>query len=204
MASISFSPQIDQLIESLRCLPGIGPKSAQRIAFYLLERNRDGGLRLAKSLQETMTSIKHCRDCRNFSENELCGLCANQQRDGSLLCVVETPADVLAIEQTSGYRGYYFVLQGRLSPLDGIGPAELGMDRLLQRVQSDDLRELILATNATVEGEVTAHHIAKLVQPLKNITVTRIAHGVPMGGELEFVDGTTIARALSQRVLIEA
>jgi recombination protein RecR len=199
LKSAIFSPQIDLLIECLRCLPGVGPKSAQRMAFYLLERNREGGLRLAQTLQDSMINIKHCSRCRNFSETEVCPLCANQSRDQALLCVVENPADVLAIEQTANYRGYYFVLQGHLSPLDGIGPAELGLDQLLTRVKDQDSKEVILATSSTVEGEVTAHHIAKLLQPL-GVTTTRIAHGVPVGGELEFIDGSTIARALAARV----
>lgn len=196
--SITFSPQIDQLIDSLRYLPGIGPKSAQRIAFHLLERNREGGLRLASALQNAMSNVTHCKACRTFCENELCQFCASTHRDASFLCVVETPTDVLAIEQTANYRGYYFVLQGHLSPLDGIGPAELGIDMLVSRVKGQSVKEVILATNPTVEGEVTAHHIAKLLTPL-NIKVTRIAHGVPMGGELEFVDGSTLTRALSGR-----
>lgn len=196
--AITFSPHIDQLVESLRCLPGIGPKSAQRIAFHLLERNRQGGLRLAESLQQAMITIKHCDSCRTFSETELCQLCSNTSRDHSLLCIVETPSDVLAIEQTAGYKGYYFVLQGHLSPLDGIGPNELGIDQLVKRVSASEIKEIILATNSTVEGEVTAHHIAKLFQHLP-IKITRIAHGVPMGGELEFVDGTTLMRAITKR-----
>jgi recombination protein RecR len=197
-----FSPLIDQLIECLRCLPGVGPKSAQRMAFYLLERNRDGGLQLAKALQNSMQQIKHCHSCRNFSETNICQLCANQLRDPALLCVVENPADVLAIEQTANYRGYYFILQGHLSPLDGIGPAELGLDQLIERAKRQETKEVILATSTTVEGEVTAHHIAKLLQPL-GVTTSRIAHGVPIGGELEYIDGSTIARALLARVPID-
>lgn len=200
---VTFSPKIDYLIECLCILPGIGPRSAQRIAFHLLERNRDGGIKLSDALKDTMTSIKHCKSCRNFSENDVCHLCNNPSRDNTLLCIVETPADVIAIEQTSGFRGYYFVLQGHLSPLDGIGPKELGIDELMTRIQSLPIREVILATNSTIEGEVTAHHIAKLLKPL-NISATRIAHGVPMGGELEFVDSTTLMRALSGRKEVEA
>jgi recombination protein RecR len=197
--SLIFSPLIDRLIEGLRCLPGIGPKSAQRIAFHLLERNRDGGLRLSEVLQDAMHNIRHCQRCRNFSEAEYCTLCANLHRDQHLLCVVETPLDVIAIEQTAHYRGYYFVLQGHLSPLDGIGPQELGLPQLIDHIKNQPLmREIILATNSTVEGEVTAHHIAQLVKPL-NITVSRIAHGVPMGGELEYSDVNTLSLALSRR-----
>jgi recombination protein RecR len=198
-----FSPIINRLIENLRCLPGIGPKSAQRIAFYLLERNRDGGLRLAEALQDSMQNIKHCQQCRNFSETDLCTLCTNLHRDQHLLCIVETPLDVLAIEQTANFRGYYFILQGHLSPLDGIGPKELGLNELIERVKNHPIKEVILATNPTVEGEVTAHHIAKLLQPF-NITISRIAHGVPMGGEIEYIDGNTLARAISGRGLYEA
>lgn len=200
---ITFSPKIDYLIECLCVMPGIGPRSAQRIAFHLLERNRDGGLKLSAALLDTMKNIRHCKNCRNFSEGEICHLCLNPARDNSLLCIVETPADVIAIEQTSGFRGYYFVLQGHLSPLDGIGPKELGIDELMDRIKSQPIKEVILATNSTIEGEVTAHHIAKLLKPL-NIPATRIAHGVPMGGELEFVDGTTLMRALSARKPVEA
>lgn len=169
------------------------------MAFYLLERNREGGLRLAETLQKSMLTIKHCHRCRNFSEETLCRLCANENRDHSLLCIVENPADVIAIEQTANFRGYYFVLQGHLSPLDGIGPTELGLDELVTRANNTKTKEVILATSSTVEGEVTAHHIAKLLQPFGIIT-TRIAHGVPVGGDLEYIDGTTIARALLARV----
>ena len=198
LKSVTFSPKIDRLIERLCCLSGIGPKSAQRIAFQLLERNRDGALKLAESLTETMHDITHCKTCRNFSEGETCHLCLNTHRDNTVLCIVETPGDVIAIEQTAGFKGYYFVLQGHLSPLDGIGPKELGLEQLVSRVKNNPIKEVILATNSTVEGEVTAYHIAKLLQPF-NVNTTRIAHGVPMGGELEFVDGTTLMRALSAR-----
>jgi len=185
-------------------MPGVGPKSAQRIAFHLLERNRDGGLRIAEALQEAMRDIKHCESCRNFSETDCCALCSNLHRDQHLLCVVETPLDVVAIEQTANYRGYYFVLQGHLSPLDGIGPKELGLPQLIDRIKNmPDLKEVILATNPTVEGEVTAYHIAKLIQPL-GIIPSRIAHGVPMGGELEYIDGNTLAHAMTKRLPIAA
>ncbi len=200
---VTFSPLIDHLIDCLRVLPGVGPKSAQRIAFHLLERNRDGGFKLAQALRETLQQIKHCSQCRNFSENDVCHLCSNPARDNTLLCIVETPADVVAIEQTAGFRGYYFVLQGHLSPLDGIGPKELGIETLMERIKNNPIKEVILATNSTIEGEVTAHHIAKLLKPF-NISATRIAHGVPMGGELEFVDSTTLMRALTGRKTVDA
>lgn len=190
---------LNNLIEDLCTLPGIGPKSAQRIAFHLLERNRAGGLRLSKSLQEAMTAIKHCKQCRNFSEHELCTLCSNPARDSRLLCIVETPLDVTVIEQTAHYRGYYFVLQGHLSPLDGIGPKELGLHELVEQIKLNPPQEVILATNPTVEGEVTAHHIAKLLQPFR-INITRIAHGVPMGSDLEYIDGNTLSHALAKRM----
>lgn len=195
-----FSPLIQQLIQALRCLPGVGPKSAQRMAFHLLERDRENGLSLATVLQQTLTQVGHCKRCCTFSETELCTLCSNSNRDISLLCVVETPADVMAIEQISSYRGYYFVLMGHLSPLDGIGPNEIGIDALMQRLDHE-VKEIILATNSTVEGEATAHYIANLVKN-RNIKCTRIAHGIPMGGELEYLDGNTLARALAARIII--
>jgi recombination protein RecR len=189
---------ISNLIEDLQALPGIGPKSAQRIAFHLLERNRSGGLKLSKSLQDAMLSVKHCMHCRNFAESDICTLCSNPGRDARLLCIVETPLDVIVIEQTAHYRGYYFVLQGHLSPLDGIGPKELGLHALVDRIKAKPPQEVILATNPTVEGEVTAHHIAKLLQPF-GLTTTRIAHGVPMGSDLEYIDGNTLSHALAKR-----
>lgn len=198
---MSFSPLIDQLITALRCLPGIGPKSAQRMAFHLLEREKTGGLALAKILELAINTVGHCDSCRTLSETALCKLCTNPTRDQSLLCIVETPADVIAIEQTGSYRGQYFVLMGRLSPLDGIGPEELGIDQLIKRVSENPPQEIILATNPTVEGEATAHYLAELVKQ-RGIQATRIAHGVPLGGELEFVDGNTLARALSGREII--
>lgn len=197
-----LSPLIQQLIQALRCLPGVGPRSAQRMAFHLLERDRDNGISLAKILQETLTKVGHCENCRTFSETQICHLCANPARDPALLCIVETPADVVAIEQLGSFRGLYFVLMGHLSPLDGIGPNEIGINALLQRLQQNEIREMILATNSTVEGEATAHYIASLVKS-RNIKCTRIAHGVPMGGELEYLDGGTLSRALAARTLIE-
>jgi recombination protein RecR len=193
-----FSPLIDQLIEALRCLPGIGPKSAQRMAFHLLERARDNGVHLAKSLALAMERIGHCNTCRTLTEDPVCRICQNPSRDHSQLCIVETPADVLAIEQTHAFRGLYFVLMGHLSPLDGIGPSELGIEHLVNRLRENKVREIILATNPTVEGEATAHYIAALAKQV-SIRTTRIALGVPLGGELEFTDGSTLARAFSTR-----
>ncbi|MCP3868546.1 MAG: recombination protein RecR [Gammaproteobacteria bacterium] len=192
------APLLDQLMEALRCLPGVGPKSAQRMAFHLLERDRVGGRRLAAVLDRAMEHIGHCKRCRTFTERELCALCANPKRDSSLLCVVETPAEVVAIEQSAIYSGRYFVLGGRLSPLDGIGPQEIGLDRLEPLLADGEVKELILATNPTVEGEATAHYIGELARP-KGVQVTRIAHGVPLGGELEYVDGGTLSHAFSGR-----
>lgn len=185
-------------MDSLRCLPGVGPKSAQRMAFFLLERDREGGRRLASVLEQAMQRIGHCGRCRTLSEAETCSLCANPRRDASLLCVVETPAEVWAIEQAIDYGGLYFVLNGRLSPLDGIGPREIGLDRLEHRLAEGQVRELILATNPTVEGEATAHYIAELARA-QGVKATRIAHGVPLGGELEYVDGGTLSHAFAGR-----
>ena len=179
-------------------MPGVGAKSAQRMAFNLLQHNRQGAKKLAALLEEAMQNVGHCGACRTFSEEPYCGLCTDERRDKSVLCIVETPADVLAIEKTAGYRGYYFVLHGRLSPIDGIGPGELGIPLLLERVDSLDIRELILATNPTVEGEITAHYISEAMTG-REVLVTRIAHGVPIGGELEYIDGGTIAHAFNGR-----
>jgi recombination protein RecR len=195
---VEFSPLINRLIEDLRCLPGVGPKSAQRMAFHLLEHDRAGAERLARSLSEAVERIGHCKRCRTLSEAEICLLCANAGRDPSLLCVVETPADVRAIEQATHFRGLYFVLMGHLSPIDGIGPAEIGLDLLEQRLDEGTIKEVILATNPTVEGEATAHYISTLVHE-RHITTTRIAHGVPLGGELEYVDGGTLSHAFAGR-----
>ncbi len=199
--TVSFSPLLNQLINALQCLPGVGPKSAQRIAFHLLERNREGGKQLASVLTQSLTHIDRCIACRTFSEHTYCQLCQQKNRDTHQLCIVENPVDMLAIEQTTVFRGYYFVLMGYLSPVDGIGPEELGLDQLLQRIQNDDIREIILATNPTVEGEATAYYIANLVKPYQ-VKTTRIAHGVPLGGELEFIDSGTIAKALCNRELL--
>ena len=185
---------LEQLIDALRVLPGVGQKSAQRMAYHLLERQRDGGRRLADALAEAMEHIGHCERCRDFSETSVCPTCASNARDMHLLCAVETPADRLAIEQATGFRGLYFVLQGRLSPLDGIGPRELGLDRLAQRLEEGEVQELIVATNPTVEGEATAHYLAQLARA-RGVHPSRLAHGVPLGGELEYVDRGTLSHA---------
>lgn len=180
-------------------MPGVGPRSAQRIAFHLLERDRPGALHLADVLRRTMEGVGRCRDCRTFSESEVCELCASTRRERSLLCVVETPADIAAVEQSTGYSGLYFVLMGRLSPLDGIGPEELGLDRLEERLRGGEVEEVILATNPTVEGEATAQYISERAK-VHGLRVTRIAHGVPLGGELEYVDGGTLSHAFTGRL----
>lgn len=189
---------LTNLMDALRCLPGVGPKSAQRMAFYLLERDRDGGRNLSNVLAEAMEKIGNCKRCRTLSEAEVCTICANNSRDDSLVCVVETPAELMVIEQSIDYRGRYFVLGGHLSPLDGIGPKEIGLDQLQQRLDEGGVTELILATNTTVEGEATAHYISDMAHS-RNVRTTRIAHGVPMGGELEYVDGSTISHAFAGR-----
>lgn len=193
-----FSPLIDELMMALRCLPGVGPKSAQRMALHLLERDREGGSRLADALQQAVVGVGHCQSCRTFTEQGICGTCASTRRDSSLLCVVETPADVLAIESAGTYPGKYFVLMGHLSPIDGIGPEDIGVDLLASRLQNEAIAELILATNPTVEGEATAHYIAELARQ-HGVNVSRIAHGVPLGGELEYIDGGTLAHAFASR-----
>ena len=198
---MSSAPLLEQLIEALRCLPGVGQKSAQRMAYHLLERDRDGGERLAGALSEAMARVGHCESCRDFSETALCPICAGGSRDRALLCAIESPADRLAIEQATGYRGLYFVLQGRLSPLDGIGPRELGLDQLADRLAQGEVRELIIATNPTVEGEATAHYLAQLARQA-GVRPSRLAHGVPLGGELEYVDRGTLAHAFGSRTEI--
>ncbi|UCC55675.1 MAG: recombination protein RecR [Gammaproteobacteria bacterium] len=195
---MSTSRLIGQLIESLRCLPGVGPKSAQRMAYHLLEHDRDGGRALAEALGKAMQEVGNCESCRTLSEERLCELCASERRDRSLLCVVETPADVQALEQSIAYQGLYFVLMGHLSPLDGIGPEALGLDMLERRLQNGEVGELILATNPTVEGEATAHFISEMAHG-HGIRATRIAHGVPMGGELEYIDSNTLSHAFAGR-----
>jgi recombination protein RecR len=192
------SPLIRQLMDALRCLPGVGNKTAQRMAYHLLERDRDGGRLLARVLERAMQEVGRCLDCRTLCESERCSLCADVRRDPALLCVVESPADVDAIEQATDFRGRYFVLMGHLSPLDGIGPAQLGLDDLAQRFAQGELREVILATNPTVEGEATAQYISDLARE-QGVCTTRIAHGVPMGGELEYIDSGTLSHAFSGR-----
>jgi recombination protein RecR len=198
---MKYSPGLARLIEALRVLPGVGPKSAQRMAFHLLERNRDGGRALARALEDAAANVGHCRRCRMLTDGEVCEICAAPRRDASVLCIVESPADVVAVEQSGGYGGRYFVLMGHLSPLDGIGPDQLGFDRLEALLDEGEILEVILATNPTVEGEATAHYIGELVSR-RAIRATRIAHGVPVGGELEYVDGGTLAHALAGRQLI--
>ncbi len=198
---MKYTPTLARLIESLRCLPGVGPKSAQRMAFHLLERDRDGGRVLSQSLAEAIATVGHCKRCRMLTESELCGICASPQRNLAQLCVVESPADVVAIEQSGGFRGRYFVLMGHLSPLDGIGPSELGLDEFERLLGEGEVDEVILATNPTVEGEATAHYLGELALR-KGLKASRIAHGVPVGGELEYVDGGTLAHALAGRTAV--
>jgi len=186
------------LITALKCLPGVGPKNAQRIALNLLDRDRSGAEQLADSIKTAVSEVGRCASCRTLTELALCRLCANDRRDSTILCVVETPADVIAIESAGNFTGKYFVLLGHLSPIDGIGPTEIGIDHLLERLNAGDVEELILATNTTVEGEATAHYIAEEAKR-SGVKVSRIAHGVPMGGELEYLDGNTLAHAFLSR-----
>ena len=195
---MSSSPLLIDLIDALRCLPGVGAKTAQRMAFHVLERDRAGARRLAERLTAAVERIGNCSRCRTFSEDPVCTLCASSTRERSLLCVVETPVDQLAIEQATGYRGQYFVLLGRLSPLDGLGPKEIGLDQLAQRLAEGEVQELIVATNPTVEGEATAHMLAQLARAA-DVRASRLAHGVPLGGELEFIDRGTLAHAFGGR-----
>ena len=196
---MKFSPLVQELIDSLKCLPGVGAKSAQRMAFHLLERNRRGGSKLAKTLATAMTDIGHCQSCRNFTEQDFCEICQSPKRKiATSLCIVESPGDVIAIENTGEFTGKYFVLMGHLSPIDGIGPDDLGLDVLEKQLATGQFVEMILATNPTVEGEATAHFIAELAQQYQ-VNISRIAHGVPVGGELEYVDGNTLSHAFSGR-----
>lgn len=195
---MSGSRLIGRLIESLRCLPGVGPRSAQRMAYHLLEHNRDGGRQLAEILTLAMDQVGNCDACRTLSETATCAICANPRRDRSKLCVVETPADVQALEQSTGFKGMYFVLLGHLSPLDGVGPEQLGLELLETRLASGEVSELIIATNPTVEGEATAHFVSELAR-VHGVAATRIAHGVPMGGELEYIDSGTLSHAFASR-----
>lgn len=195
---MSVSPLIRQLMDALRCLPGVGNKTAQRMAYHLLERDREGGRQLAQVLARAMQEVGRCSECRTLCESERCALCASETRDRSALCVVETPVDVEALEQATDFRGRYFVLMGHLSPLDGIGPEQLGLDQLNERFAGGELQEIILATNPTVEGEATAQYISELARR-HGIRTTRIAHGVPMGGELEYIDSSTLSHAFAGR-----
>lgn len=195
---VAALPLLEQLIDAFCVLPGVGRKTAQRMAYYLLERNRSGGQRLATVIGLAMQDIGHCSACRDFSQDSLCVICANPRREQQLLCVVETPADRLAIEHATGYQGLYYVLQGRLSPLDGIGPQELGLDRLIERLMTGQVREMIIATNATVEGEATAHYLAQLARQ-HQVRPSRLSQGLPVGGELEYADKGTLSHAFGTR-----
>ena len=195
---MSFSPLIMRLMEALQCLPGVGPKSAQRMVLHLLERDRQGAGQLAEALKAAAEGVGHCQRCRTLTEKDLCDICSHPERESGLLCVVETPADVLAIEQAGGFHGRYFVLMGHLSPIDGVGPEDIGIDQLLAQVEVGGVKEVILATNPTVEGEATAHYLASSLRRL-GVKVSRIAHGVPLGGELEYIDGGTLMHAFAGR-----
>ncbi|MGI9291575.1 MAG: recombination mediator RecR [Gammaproteobacteria bacterium] len=199
---MAYSPLLDQLLQALRCLPGVGARTAQRMAFHLLERDREGARALVEALNEGLDKIGECESCRMLAEDPLCWICSSSNRDASLLCVVESPADVIAVEESGIYRGRYFVLQGRLSPLDGIGPDELGLGLFEKQLENALVKELILATSSTVEGEATATYLAGLGRQ-QQISVSRIAHGVPIGGELEYVDRSTLSRAITGRHTLE-
>ncbi|HEY5623407.1 MAG TPA: recombination mediator RecR [Gammaproteobacteria bacterium] len=200
--SHAYSPLLQRLVDALQCLPGVGPKSAQRMVFHLLDKDRAGAERLARALDESSRGVRHCERCRLLTEEMHCAICTSARRDESQLCVVETHADVAAIEQSGAYRGLYFVLMGHLSPIDGIGPVELGLELLERRLRDEKIEEVVLATSVTVEGDATAHIIASLARRL-GIRASRIAYGIPMGGELEFVDSGTLSRAMSGRRDIE-
>lgn len=195
---MNSSPLIDQLIEAFRCLPGVGPKSAQRMTLHLLERNRLGGQKLSESLTVAIDKVGNCVDCRTLTEEDTCRICASRSRNHTICCVVESPADIFAIEQSGSYRGIYFVLMGHLSPIDGIGPEQLGISQLLDKVQNNDIEEVIIACNPNVEGDATAYYIAEQLKS-SSVQVSRIAHGVPVGGELEFVGGSTLTHAFAGR-----
>lgn len=199
---MSYSPLLVKLIDALRCMPGVGQKSAQRIAFHLLERDREGASGLSGALAEAVANIGHCRQCRMLTEHDICSICSAGGRDESQLCIVESPADVMAIEDATGFRGLYFVLMGHLSPLDGIGPEELGLSMLADRLDAGEVTEMIIATNPTVEGDATAHYLADMAAG-KGIQASRIAHGVPLGGELEYVDGGTLSHAFYGRRVVD-
>ena len=198
---MKHTPALARLIDALRVLPGVGPKSAQRMAFHLLQEGRDGGRHLAESMQQALHRVGRCQRCRMFTETELCVICSSTSRDASLLCVVESPSDVVAIEQSGGYRGRYFVLMGHLSPLDGVGPEQLGVRELETLLEQGEVKEIILATNPTVEGEATAHFLSEIVRA-RGLRATRIAHGVPIGGELEYIDSGTLVHALAGRQIV--
>jgi recombination protein RecR len=189
---------VDELIDALRCLPGVGPKSAQRMAFHLLQYDQAGAQRLAAALGRALSSVRRCARCNTFTEDELCAICASPKRDPAVLCIVETPADLATMEQTMAYRGLYFVLMGRLSPLDGVGPRDIGLDRLVSRATDGAVKEVVLATNFTNEGEATAHYIGEMLRD-RGLKITRIARGIPVGGELEYVDAGTLAQAFYER-----
>ncbi|MBK7953165.1 MAG: recombination protein RecR [Candidatus Accumulibacter sp.] len=195
---MSTPSSLESLIEALRCLPGVGPKSAQRMAYHLLQHNRSGAQRLSDALQFALGALRHCARCNTFTESEICGRCLSNKRDSSQLCIVETPVDMNMLEQTHAYSGLYYVLMGRVSPLDGIGPGELHLERLLARASDGVVREVIIATNYTNEGEATAHYLSEMLRS-RGIRVSRIARGVPVGGELEYVDAGTLAQALRER-----
>jgi len=193
---------LEELISALRCLPGVGPKSAQRMAYHLLQRDQSGARRLAGAMSLALDRIRHCEKCNSFAEEAICVLCRSPRRDAASLCVVETPGDLLMMEQAHCYQGLYFVLMGVLSPLDGVGPRDIHLDRLIQRATDGVVREVVLATNFTVEGEATAHYISELLRP-RGVSVTRIARGLPVGGELEHVDSGTLAQAVMERRPVE-
>lgn|SRR5699024_2201953 len=195
---MGFTPALARLVEALRILPGVGARTAQRMAFHMLQRDAQGARQLAESITHALDNVRHCSQCRMFAEGELCNICADERRDPARVCVVESPADVLAIEQNTDYRGRYFVLMGRLSPIDGIGPEELGLAILRRRLDEGPVQELILATGATVEGEATAQYVGDMANAA-GASVSRIAHGVPVGGELEYVDAGTLSQAFSGR-----
>ena len=189
---------LEELIEALRCLPGVGPKSAQRMAYHLLQHDREGAQRLGEAVRNALQTVRRCTRCNNFSETDVCALCSSPRRDPGLLCIVETPADLMMMEQTLAYQGHYFVLMGRLSPLDGVGPKEIGLETLLARATDGLVKEVVIATNFTNEGEATAHYVTEMLHE-RGLKVSRIARGVPVGGELEYVDIGTLAQAYYER-----
>jgi recombination protein RecR len=200
---MNSSPLIDQLIEAFRCLPGVGPKSAQRMSLHLLERSREGGAKLVEALDQALQHVSNCKQCRTLTEEDVCRICASASRNRKICCVVESPADIFAIEQSGTFRGIYYVLMGHLSPIDGIGPEQLGVNQLLAKVSDGEVEEVIIACNPTVEGDATAYYLAEQMKST-NILVSRIAHGVPVGGELEFVDGGTLSHAFAGRKTMES